>query len=140
MGSYITVADVREEMLDRQAEDHLVLSDLAFTDADIEWGMKACARKFNSQPPLGFEVTWETLPINSTVFLDGVAWALIRRWHRNVSMNDMDYQAGGVTANVQGTLLKNLEKLRDKLEAEFMEAAKTLKVTANLEDAWGNIG
>ena len=138
--SYITVADVREDMMDRTAEDHLVLTDLAFTDADIEWAMRSCARKFNSIRPLGFDVTETTLPRNSSVFFDGIAWALYRRWHANVSVNDLDYSAGGVNASVQGSLLKNLAALKDKLEQEFIEYATHLKVTVNLEGAWGQIG
>jgi hypothetical protein len=140
MSDVITIADVREDMLDRQAEDHLVLTDLAFTDPDIEWAMKACMRKFNGIRPIGINISWDAMPSNTSVFFDGVAWALCRRWHRNVSMNDYDYSAGGVTANVQGSLLKNLERLRDKLEQEFVEAATNLKVSANLDDAWGVIG
>lgn len=140
MGNYITTDDVREEMLDMAAENHLVLADLAFTDEDIEYGMKACARKFNSLRPIGFYVCHDKLPLDSSVFLDGVAWALIRRWHRNVSMNDYDYAAGGVSASVQGSLLKNLERLRDKLEQDFVQAATDLKVTANVEGAWGPVG
>jgi hypothetical protein len=140
MADYITVVDVREDMLDRMAEDHLVLADLAFTDEDIEWAMQACARKYNSIKPLVNSTTWDKLPLNSSVFMDGVAWALVRRWHRNVSMNDYDYSAGGVTANVQGSLLRNLEKLRDKLEQEFIQAATDLKVAINIEGAYGQIG
>jgi len=93
MSNYIVIADVREEMLDRQAEDHLVLADLAFTDDDITWAMKACARKFNSIQPYSVSACYDKLPVNSSVFMDGIAWALIRRWHRNVSMNDYDYNA-----------------------------------------------
>lgn len=140
MADYITVADVREEMLDRSAEDHLVLVDLAFTNDDIEWAMKACARKFNSIKPLVTSADWDKLPVNSSVFMDGVAWALCRRWHRNVSMNDYDYNAGGVSASVQGSLLKNLERLRDKLEQEFLQGATDLKVAINLTGAYGQIG
>jgi hypothetical protein len=140
MPDVITIADVREDMLDRQAEDHLVLTDLAFTDPDIEWAMKACMRKFNSIRPIGISVMWDALPINTSVFFDGIAWALCRRWHRNVSMNDFDYAAGGVNASVQGSLLKNLERLRDKLEQDFVESATNLKVSSNLDDAWGVIG
>lgn len=138
--NYITIADVRDEMMDRTAEDHLVLADLAFTDPDIRWGMESCARKFNSIKPIGLHVGWDTLPRNSSVFFDGVAWALYRRWYRNVSMNDYSYQAGGVSANVQGSLLKNLEKLMAETYKEFLEAATDLKVTANLEDAFGPVG
>lgn len=140
MSNYIVIADVREEMLDRQAEDHLVLADLAFTDDDITWAMKACARKFNSIQPYSVSACYDKLPVNSSVFMDGIAWALIRRWHRNVSMNDYDYNAGGVTANVQGSLLANLERLRDRLEQEFMQRATELKVHINLNNAYGQIG
>ncbi len=140
MSNYITVADMREDMYDRMADDHLVLVDLAFTDGDIEWAMKACARKYNSIKPLVTSVTWDHLPVTTSVFMDGVAWALIRRWHRNVSMNDFDYAAGGVSANVQGSLLKNLERLRDKLEQDFVSGATDLKTAINLDAAWGVIG
>lgn len=140
MSNYITVADVRHEMLDRMAEDHLVLPDLAFTNEDIEWAMNACARKFNSIKPLVCSVTGDKLPKSTSVFFDGVAWALIRRWHQNVAMNDYDYAAGGVTANVQGSLLKNLERIRDKLEADFVSAATDLKVGINVDSAFGSVG
>lgn len=140
MGNYITVADVREDMLDRMADDHLVLADLAFTDPDIEWAMKSCARKFNSIRPRVMLVQWDKLCLESSVLMDGVAWALCRRWHRNVSMNDYDYEAGGVTANVQGSLRKNLEKLRDDLEREFIQGATDWKIETNLNSCYGDIG
>ncbi len=140
MSNVITIADVREEMLDRQAADHLVLADLAFTDPDIEWAMKACARKFNSIRPIGISIAWDAMPMDTNVFLDGVAWALLRRWLRNVSMNEVDYSAGGVQASVQGSLLRNLSQMVAKLEQEFLAAATDLKVSANLDDAWGQLG
>jgi hypothetical protein len=136
----ITVAMVRDDVLDRVPEDHLVLADLAFKDPDIEWAMQWCARKFNSLKPIGIYVEWDKLPATTTVFFDGIALALIRRWHRNVAMNDYGYNAGGVTANVQGDLKQNLEKLRDKLEQDFVSAATDLKISSNLDDAYGVIG
>lgn len=140
MGNYIEVDDVREDMMDRMAEDHLVLPDIAFTNDDIEWAMEACARKFNSIKPLVCSTQGDKLPKSTSVFFDGIAWALIRRWHRNVSMNDYDYAAGGVTANVQGSLLRNLEKLRDKLESDFVSGATDLKVAINVDATFGNVG
>ena len=136
----MTSAYGREDMLDRAAEDRLVLADLAFTDLDITYGMKACARKWNGIKPIGLHVTEDTLPINTSVFFDGIAWGLYKRWHRNVSVNDYDYSAGGVSANVQGNLLRNLKALKDDLEREFVTAATDLKISANLDSCWGNIG
>jgi len=136
----ITVADVREDMLDRAATDHLVLNDLAFTDEDIEWGMKGCARKFNSLPPDVACAVWDKLPDDTSVFFDGVAWALIRRWKRNIAMNDMDYSAGGVTANVNGKLMQNLDALEKQLESQFVDGATAIKIRINLRHAYGQIG
>lgn len=138
--SYLTIADIREEMLDRAADDHLVLADLAFTDDDIKWAMKACARKFNSIKPLVTSATWDTLPERTTVFLDGVAWALLRRMHRNAAMNDMDYQAGNVQASVQGKLVANLHAMVKDLEREFVSGATDLKVIMNIDQGFGQIG
>lgn len=141
MSNYITIADVREDLLDRKADDHLVLGDLAFTDPDIEWGMKACVRKFHALKPFVYtNLTWETMPINSSVFFDGIAWALIRRWRRNVAMNDLDYSAGGVNAKVQGNLTDNLAKLQAELETEFGRDATDLKVSLNVQEGFGPIG
>lgn len=140
MPDYITIAEVREDILDRTAEDHLVISDLAFTDDDITWAMKACARKFNSIPPLCWSVTWDCLTQTTNVFYDGIAWALFRRWMRNASINDFQYSAGGVTSNVQGSLLTNLERTVAKLEKEFVETATNLKIAINIADAFGPIG
>lgn len=138
--SFLTVEDVREDMMDRAAEDHLVLADLAFTDDDVKWAMKSCARKFNSLQPFVVSVTWDTLPERTSVFLDGTAWALLRRMHRNAAMNDMDYQAGNVTANVQGKLVANLDAMVKDLERQFVESATNLKITINIGEAFGPIG
>jgi len=136
----ITVEDVREEMLDRQADDHLVLADLAFTDADIVWAMKHCARKFNSLKPYVCVVTYDQLSAETTMFFDGIAWALLRRWRRNAAMNDLDFASGGVTAKVQGSLVENLTRMVDELEEQFVSAATDFKVIANLDGAYGQIG
>jgi hypothetical protein len=140
MAAPISIDDVREEMLDREADDHLVLAKLAFEDTDIEYAMKACARTFNSFQPYVGNATWDNLPLNSSVFFDGIAWALFRRWHRNVSMNDLDYSAGGLEANVQASLLKNLEGLREESWDKFEKRSMELKIHMNLADAYGIIG
>lgn len=126
--------------MDRTYDDHLVLIDLAFTDVDIEWAMKACARKFNSIKPIFYSIDPEKMPMSTSTFLDGCAWALLRRWARNARMNDIDYQAGGVSASVQGKLIKNLSDEVAKLEQDFVSSSMDLKMTANIRDAFGQIG
>ncbi len=138
--AYITIADVRHAMKDRMAEDHLVLPDLAFSDEDIEWAMKQAARKYNSIPPLISTATWNKLPESTMLFFDGIAWSLYQRMQENAALNDVDYSAGGVSANVQGNLVQNLSQLAAARLKAFVEEATTLKVTANILDGFGNVG
>ena len=136
----IAIADVRDDMLDRTAADHLVLTDLAFTDADIEWAMKAAARNFNSITPLVAYAVWDALPDDTNIFFDGIAAALYRRWKGNVAVNDMDYSAGGLNASVQGNLMKNLDRVEKEADERFRTAAKDLKIVMNIRSAFGQIG
>lgn len=138
--SYITIADVRDDLMDRTADDHLVLGELAFTDEDIEWAMKWCARKYNSIRPVFMTIHWEALPSDTVTFFDGIALALYRRKLGNVSLNDFDYNAGSMSANVKSNLLRNLGALVQRLNQEFIEAVTSIKITANANQAWGQIG
>lgn len=138
--SAITIEEVREEVLDRSADDHLVIADLAFTDADIMYAMKACARKYNSIPPIHITTRWDALPSDVMIFFDGITWALIRRWLRNAEMNDFQYKAGNVAANVQGDRIANLRNMLKRTEAEFVEGAMIRKQTFNITSGYGNVG
>ena len=138
--SAITIDEVREEVLDRSADDHLVIADLAFTDDDITYAMKACARKYNSIPPIHITTKWDQLPSDTMLFYDGITWALVRRWLRNAEMNDFQYKAGNVAANVQGDRVNNLRNILKRTEAEFVEAAMIRKQTYNIISGYGNIG
>lgn len=138
--SFITEQDIREEMRDRSAADHLVLPDIAFTSEDIAYAMRKAARKFNSIRPYVCSVEAHTLPDRNNIFFDGIAWALLEGWSLNVAMNDMDYSAGNVQASVQGKLMSNLEKMAAKYEKRFIEDATALKISTNLLGYYGQIG
>ena len=138
--SFITEQDVREEMRDRSAADHLVLPDVAFTSEDIAYAMRKVARRFNSIRPFVISVEAHKLPDRNSVFFDGIAWALLEVMLLNTGMNDMDYSAGNVSANVQGKLATNLEKLVAKYEKRFVEDATTWKISTNLLGFYGQVG
>ena len=138
--SYITEQDVREEMRDRSAADHIVLPDIAFTSEDIAYAMRKVARRFNSIRPFVMSVDASRLPDFNNVFFDGIAWALLEGMRLNASMNDMDYSAGNVSSSVQGKLVSNLDKLVPMYEQRFVADAASMKLSANLEDAYGQVG
>ncbi len=138
--SFITEQDVREEMRDRTAADHLVLPDIAFTSEDIAQAMRKATRRFNSIRPYVVCVEANKLPDRNNIFFDGIAWALLEGLLLNSSMNDMDYTAGNVTASVQGKLVGNLEKLAAKYEKRFVEDATALKISTNLLGCYGQLG
>lgn len=136
----LTEQDVRHYMMDRTAADHLVLPDIAFTPEDIAFAMKVTARKFNSIRPYVMNVNPNSLPDNTTLFLDGVAATLYEMKRGNASLNDMDYNAGGVSTSVQGNLLRNLDGLIRFHNERFINTATEMKISANLAQAYGPIG
>jgi hypothetical protein len=138
--SFITEADVREEMRDRTAADHLVLPDIAFSSEDIAHAMRKTARRFNSIRPYVMSVEAAKLPDHNNIFFDGIAWALLEGFNLNASMNDMDYTAGNVQASVQGKLVGNTDKLTTKYERRFVEDATAMKISTNLLGFYGQLG
>ena len=140
MSPFITIDDVREDIKDRTAEDHLVLPDVQFTDGDIEWAMRKACRKFNMIKPYSARMSPEAIPAKFQFMFDGIAWALFSRWTTNVLMNDEDYSAGGVSASVQGKLGKNLQILSKDYLEQFVEEATNYKLITNLENAYGQVG
>lgn len=137
---YITEQDVREDMMDRTYADHLLLPDVAFTAEDIAYAMRKAARRFNSIQPYVCTVEPHRLSAKTNLFFDGIAWALLERWLLNASMNEMDYSAGNVTASVQGKLVGNLEKMVKLYQDRFITTATEMKVSINLNNAFGEIG
>jgi hypothetical protein len=102
--------------------------------------MRKVARRFNSIRPFVMTVEAARLPDFNNVFFDGIAWALLEGMRLNASMNDMDYSAGNVQSSVQGKLVSNLDKLVPMYERRFVEDATSMKLAANLEDAYGQVG
>lgn len=136
----ITEQDVRLYLLDRTVADHLVLPDIAFTTEEIEFAMKTAARRYNSIRPYIDYAEHDNLMDTTNLFLDGIAGALFDMKRSNAALNDVDYAAGGVTANVQGNLLKNAEAAAAFFNERFQKEASELKIARNLQHAFGQIG
>ncbi len=136
----ITEQDVRMYLLDRTVDDHMVLPDVAFTSEEIAHAMRTAARRYNSIRPYIDYADPNNLPDVTNLFLDGIAGALFDMKRVNASLNDMDYSAGNVSANVQGNLLKNVAALADFYNERFTKDATELKTARNLQRAFGQIG
>lgn len=136
----ITEQDVRMYLLDRTVDDHLVLPDIAFTPEEIAFAMKTAARRYNSIRPYVDYVQPDNLPDATNLFLDGIAGALFDMKKTNASLNDVEYNAGNVSANVQGNLLKAAEASAAFFNERFTREASELKISRNLQHAFGQIG
>lgn len=136
----ITERDVRMYLLDRTVDDHLVLPDVAFTPEEIAFAMVTAARRYNSVRPYVDYVTPDNLPGTTNLFLDGIAGALFDMKRANASLNDVDYAAGNMTANVNGNMLKNTEAVAAFFNERFQREASELKISRNLQHASGRIG
>lgn len=127
-------------MMDRNAADHLVLPDIAFTSDEIAFAMKQMCMRYNAVRPYCHNITPAAIPDDHTLFLDGVVAVLYEMKRNNASLNDMDYSSGGVTANVNGNLLKNVGELSQFYYSRFMQGASEYKGVMNLNQAFGVIG
>jgi hypothetical protein len=136
----ITEQDVRMYLLDRTVDDHTTRPDVVFTPEQISFAMVTAARRYNSVRPYVDYVQPDNLPGDTNLFLDGIAGALFDMLRANTSLNDIDYVAGNVTANVNGNLLKNAEASAAFHNDRFMREASELKISRNLQHAFGRIG
>lgn len=132
--------DVREYLRDRNFRDNLLLPDVAYSAEEIATAMKTAAREFNSTPPLVMFVDAQSLPDDTNIFFDAIAAALMRSVAANATANDMDYSAGGVTANVQGNKLKNFTAAAVMFDERFRRAAVDVKTTYNFSLVDGPVG
>ena len=127
-------------LLDRTVDDHTTRPDVVFTPEQISFAMVTAARRYNSVRPYVDYVQPDNLPGDTNLFLDGIAGALFDMLRANTSLNDIDYAAGNVTANVNGNLLKNAEASAAFHNDRFMREASELKISRNLQHAFGRIG
>jgi hypothetical protein len=138
--NYITIDDVRDYMRDRTADDHELLTDVAWKDEEISRAMVTTAREFNSIPPFSITVNPNHLPGDTNVFLDGIAVALFRRMRTNDSLNDLAYTAGSVKVDITSTRIGHLDRMIAMYDERFQSRSKEIKRAANLRQAFGPVG
>jgi hypothetical protein len=139
MSARMNIKEVRDFIADATVEDNQIVGDLTFSDEDITGAMKSAARHYNSIPPLGTgNVTPDSLTTDTNIFFDGTAYYLFLKEYQRRTKADIDYTAGGVTTNLEAKRIAYLEKLMKLHKEQFETAAKTRKITINLNNAYAH--
>lgn len=139
--SYLTVEDIRYAVMDRTPEDNELEFDLAFTDEEIALAMRHAAMDFNTIPPIGGMMADPSmLPACYSTFLDGTIAKLYTTLLAKLRRNDMDYTAGGVSANIVQKRIQHFERARQEHNEAFRTSARDLKITYNLSRIGGRVG
>lgn len=138
MASYLTIADVREELQDRTPGDNTIDCDLAFSDDEIKHAMKRAAAAYNSLPPLDVEnVAWNNMPANSSIFMECVISQIYKAQIHRLARNQLQWQTGDTTVNFEATRMQAYQQLQQQAEQAWKEAAAARKAEINRNSIWG---
>ena len=135
----IQVEDVRLFIFDRTIEDNMIDLDLFFSDQEIMDAMRRTAMAYNGIPPYVEQVD-PTRLVYGDVFLHGIAYQLCLSKVHQLSRNDIDYSAGGVTTNLIEKQRQYLMELLKFHKQEFDIKAKERQVHRNINNAFGPVG
>jgi len=138
--TYITVDDIRLYILDRSIEDNPLDKDLSFSDEEILAAMERAARAYNGFPPYVDAVTPDCLPKHDNTFFDAVVQQLYIGEIARISRNDIDYEAGGVSTNLETKRIAHLRRMAAEHGELWRESARQRKVFKNWRDAFGSLG
>lgn len=136
----ITIQSVRSFVADQQVSENAVDMDLRFSTEDIHEAMKDAARAYNGEPPLISMVNPDALPSDVDCFFYGIAYHLYLRRMLVLQDEDLEYSAGGVTANYAARQLGHIQQMLPRLRDEFYRKIRTIKSTINYRRGYGRVG
>lgn len=132
----LTVAEVREFLMDRCPEDNRLLFDTQFTDEQIINAMVLPIEEWNDTPPFIERFTPVTFPWHRPLTI-GTASYLLESQALNQLRNQANYQTGNVTVNDSdkgGVFLEVAEKLRGEWQTWLVAKKREL----NNRMGWGS--
>lgn len=136
----LSIEDIRHAILDRSVEDNALELDLAFSDEEIRQAFKRAARDYNSIPPYVGQVDPADLPDDTNIFIDATVCQLYIARLSKLQRNDIDYNAGGVSVELEKRQIAHMREMIEFHRKRFMEAAQARKVSLNLRRAYGRVG
>ena len=136
---YLTIQYIREELQDRTPGDNSIDCDLAFSDEEIMHAMERAAQAYNSMAPIGIDVVAPNALLTSVgLFLDCVLSKLYGSAIHKLARNQMQWQTGDVTVELEKTRMTAYQQLQQLLEKEWREAARERKMEINRSLVWGS--
>ena len=135
MATPLSEKEVREYVSDYAVNNYLIDGE-EFSETFITLCMSLCIDTFNNLTPVS-RFTDATFP-SKTVLLMGTCYHMYQGKAMLLARNTMQYQDGGLTIPIEerAELYKSLS---EGFRGEFLEAAKALKIQANMESGWGAI-
>ena len=133
--SKISVTDVRDFLWDRTLADNPIELDLKFSDVEIQNAMRFAAMRYNETSPFVDIVSEYHLPYGM-MFLNGIAYSLYLTELQKLSSEDVQYQAGSLTVDINGKRIAHLKEFVAMFKADFMAMVKERKVSINIESMY----
>jgi hypothetical protein len=118
------------------ASNNRLLDGEEFDPTIISFAINLAISEFNSIPPLG-SVNLYSFP-SKAVLLSGTLYKLFAGQAALLARNTMSYTDGGLTIPVEERF-QLYQALASMFQADFMNAAKAIKIEANIEDGWGGV-
>lgn len=135
----ISVEQVREYIGDSGVDDNQARLEDTFTNDAIAAAMRHAANDFNTIPPYTLQVSADSLPADTTIMYDGIAYHLYRRAVDIIRRNDLVYEGGGMKISFTARQIEHFMRIRDEYQQRFRENAAVAKQTASLRYLYGSI-
>lgn len=132
-----TAQDVRDFINDR-ADSNTLISGVRWSDSDIEKALVHAIDFFNMLPPPITQYTVETWPFRSLGII-GAAGVLLRGSAIGEASNSLTYSAANVSVNDRSTQAQLFSEIGNRLWEEFKEAARSIKISQNINGAFGGV-
>lgn len=132
----VSERELRMFAMDKPELNTLVDS-VRFSPEDIEQAQLFVVDRFNLLPPPSLNYTVETFPSRSLMTLGVWGW-LLRGAAIGEASNNLSYSADGVQVNDRDKA-EIFTNLGNAMWAEFMEAAKEIKLAASVNRVYGSV-
>lgn len=131
---------VRHFIWDRTIEDNPLELDLEFSDQEIGHARKYAVMSFNAIPPFVFILTQDNVPQRLQYpFMLNIIYHLFIAKMAQLARKDLEYSAGNMSVDINKRRIDYLAKWAQFFKEESTASFKEIKVTLNLESAYGCI-
>lgn len=134
----ITVNDVRRFLLDKP-EANTLIQGVRWSDSDIDQACVDVIDAYNSiPPPVGYVQSVEAFPLRYLLLI-GVSGHLLRGAAISEASNQLSYSAEGVQV-ADRDRAQIFTELGNSFWREFMDMAKQIKISQNVNSLLGSTG